>query len=397
MKLGQGRRVIGLQKVFHGIKEFFKRADIFLLVLCILTTVFGIVIISSTTAHLGAKRFVTVQSLALVIGVALYVVFTFVDIDIIAQRREILMVFNIVFISLLFIWGIEGTTGNRSWLEFSFLPFNIQPAEICKITFIIILAKTMSIYRNKVSSIKCVAIISAVLISTTGVIMVASNDAGVALIFVFIFLSMAYVGGVNLGWFAGGLGVIAVCAPLAWTYAVREDQKTRLLMIVDATIDPEGLGVRWQTNQSLRYLQGGGMTGQGLYNGSQTQEGSLFSQHSDFVFSAVGEELGMLGCLLLLILLIAIVMRIIYVGVKSGNYMSRLICVGIAGMLVFQIAVNVGMCLGLFPVIGLTLPFISYGGSSIVTMFAAVGIVSGIRMRPAPDTQARYIRPKYKL
>ena len=119
------------------------------------------------------------------------------------------------------------------------------------------------------------------------------------------------------------------------------------------------------------------------------------AQHTDFIFSAIAEELGMLGCIIVLLLLTAIVIRCIYVGIKSGNYMNRMICCGIAGMLLFQIIINVGMCLGIMPVIGLTLPFISYGGSSIVTMFMAMGVVSGIHMRPAPDGTARYIRPKH--
>ena len=94
-------------------------------------------------------------------------------------------------------------------------------------------------------------------------------------------------------------------------------------------------------------------------------------------------------------LLLGIVARCIFVGVKSGNYMNRQICIGIAGMMIWQIFINVGMCIGLTPVIGLTLPFISYGGSSLLTMFAAMGIISGIHMRPAPDSSAHYIRPTY--
>ena len=176
------------------------------------------------------------------------------------------------------------------------------------------------------------------------------------------------------------------------------DRSNRILMIFDPTIDPQGASVRWHTLNSLASLQGGGMTGQGLFHGSRTQTGGLlFAQHTDFVFSAIGEELGMVGCLLVLLLLTAIVLRCIYVGVKSGSYMNRLICIGIAATFMFQIIVNTGMCMGVFPVIGLTLPFISYGGSSLVTTFAAVGIVSGIRMRPAPDSSARYIRPAYTL
>ncbi len=382
----------------HGlfaIKRFFQKADMLLLGLCTLATVFGIIVISSATVHLGSDRYVLVQSLALLIGIALYLLFTLIDIDIIAERKELLLIFNVLFISTLFIWGVEGTTGNRSWLSFRWLPFNIQPAEICKTTFIIILAKIMSIYRNKISSPLSIVRMSIPLILMVGLILVASDDAGVALIFVFIFLIMTYSGGVNFGWFLVAFAVIAVVTPLVWNWPglIRADQRERILMIFDPTIDPEGLGVRWQTNLSLSYLQRGGMTGLGLYTSPQTRMGTLPAQHTDFIFSVIGEEFGIIGCIFVLVLLGFIVVRCIYIGHRSGSYLNRLICIGIAGMLIFQIIVNVGMCLGLFPVIGLTLPFLSYGGSSIVTMFASMGIVSGIRMRPAPDTSAQYIRP----
>ncbi len=386
-----------MRRVFTAFGEFLRKADMLLLALCVTATGFGIVVISSATAWMGADRFILLQSLALLIGIVLYILLTLIDIDIIAERREVLLIFNILFISTLFIWGVQGNTGNRSWLSFSWLPFSIQPAEICKITFIIILAKTMSIYRNRVSAPMPILQMTGLLAIMVGLILVASDDAGVALPYVFIFLVMAYVGGVNFGWFLAAFAAVAAAAPLVWTRFVREDQKQRILMIFDPTIDPEGLDVRWHTARSLISLQGGGMTGQGLYHGTQTQAGSLNAQHTDFIFSAIGEELGLIGCLFVLLLLTAIVIRCIVVGIQSGSYMNRLICIGIAGMLVFQIMVNVGMCMGVFPVIGLTLPFISYGGTSIVTMFAAMGIVSGIRMRPAPDSAARYIRPAYTL
>lgn len=110
-------------------------------------------------------------------------------------------------------------------------------------------------------------------------------------------------------------------------------------------------------NRSLRALQNGGITGQGLYHGTMVQSGTIPAQHTDLIFSSIGEELGMLGCMAVLILLTAIIIRIIYVGIKSGNYMNRLICVGIAGMLTAQVFINIGVCIGLVPVIGLTLPF----------------------------------------
>lgn len=131
---------------------------------------------------------------------------------------------------------------------------------------------------------------------------------------------------------------------------MREDQRQRILMIFDPSIDPNGTGVRYQTHLSQIYLSAGGLSGQGLGQGVQTQSGVMPAQHTDFIFSVIGNELGMVGCLFTLLILSIILIRCIYVGVKSGSYLNRLICIGIAGMLLFQILVNIGMCLGLFPV-----------------------------------------------
>ena len=142
-------------------------------------------------------------------------------------------------------------------------------------------------------------------------------------------------------------------------------------------------------------LSGGGISGQGLFKGAMLQNHAIAAQHTDFIFSAIGEELGILGCLFTLLLLSAIVARCVHVGLKTPNYMNRLICFGIAAILVLQILINVGMCIGVFPVIGLTLPFVSYGGSSIVTLYLAMGLISGIHMRPDPEARSPYIQPRY--
>ena len=331
------------------------------------------------------------QTLALILGVILYVVFTLIDVDIIAERRELLLIFSAIFILLLFPFG-DTRSGNRSWLDFSFLPFSIQPAEICKIPCIMILAKTMSIRQNKISHISTVLRLAVITVFMFGLIVVASEDLGVALQYLFIFVIMAFVGGVSLLWFLGAGAVLLVASPFLWQF-LSYDRRSRIWVLFDPRIDPLAQDQRYQMNRSLRALQNGGVTGQGLYHGTMVQSGSIPAQHTDLIFSSIGEELGMLGCMAVLILLTAIIIRIIHVGIKSGNYMNRLICVGIAGMLTAQVFINIGVCIGLVPVIGLTLPFFSYGGSSLVTMFFAMGIVSGINMRPAPDSNARYIRP----
>lgn len=377
--------------IWKAIGNYVRRADMILLSLCVAASVFGIVVISSATNYLGNVQFVRTQTLALLLGIVLFVVFTLIDVDIIAERRELLLIFSVLFILLLFPFG-DTRSGNRSWLAFSFLPFSIQPAELCKIPFILILAKTMSIRENKISHISTVMRLAFITLFLFALIVAASEDLGVALQYLFIFVIMAFVGGVNLLWFLGAFSAVVVASPFLWRF-LSEDRRSRIWVLFDSRIDPLAQDERYQMNRSLRALQNGGVSGQGLYQGSMVQSGSIPVQHTDLIFSSIGEELGMLGCMAVLILLTAIIIRIIYVGIKSGNYMNRLICVGIAGMMTAQIFINIGVCIGLVPVIGLTLPFFSYGGSSLVTMFFAMGIVSGINMRPAPDSNARYIRP----
>jgi len=379
-----------MRSVGRAISDFLKKADMVLLLLCIVTTIFGIVVISSATASMGSSRFVMVQTVALLLGIGIYIVLTMIDVDIIAERRELLLIFCVLFIGCLYFWGIEGDTGNKSWLQIPFLPINVQPPEICKIFFIIILAKIMSVNQNKLSSPLNVGKMAVMTAFFFVLIVYVSSDTGVALTYIFIFAVMAFVGGVNMIWFLAAIGAVAAAFPVIWPM-LRDYQKNRILVLFDPSLDPD---TYWQTERSLRYIQNGGISGQGLYNGPLVKGKAMGAQHTDFIFSSIAEELGMLGCVAVLLLLTAIVIRCIYVGIKSGNYMNRIICVGIAGMLLFQIVINVGMCLGILPVIGLTLPFISYGGSSIVTMFMAMGVVSGIHMRPAPDASARYIRPK---
>ena len=192
-----------------------------------------------------------------------------------------------------------------------------------------------------------------------------------------------------LGFFVG----LAVIVPILWNSSlVREDQKNRVMVLFDESIDPLGTTVRYQASRSINAISGGGLTGQGLFQGTQIQSGNVPAQHTDFIFAAIGEELGYAGCALCIGLLVAIILRILYVGAHSQSYFYRQVCVGIAGTLMFQIIINIGMCLGVAPVIGLTLPFFSYGGSSMMSLFIAMGVISSVRMHPSPDSQQRYLR-----
>lgn len=379
-------------KLFDRVREIAKKGDMLLLALCVVATGFGLVMIYAASANEDSSRNIIIQSGCLIAGIIIYFALTAFDIDILAGQRTALFIFNAIFIGLLLIFGIR-VNGNNAWLHFPFLPFNIQPAEVCKISFVIILARTLSVNQTRTSSFRCVGQLLFHTLFIVGLYVFISGDTGVSLIFIFIFLIMAYVGGVSGWWFLAGAGGLAVAAPTLWATVMRDDQKERILALYDPSIDPNGWRVLWQTNQNLKTLRNGGLSGQGLFNGSMTNAGALPARQTDSIFSTIGEQLGMIGCLVVLILLFLIIARIIYVGMKTPDYQNRLICMGIAAMFLFQIIINVGVCLGLLPVIGLALPFFSYGGSSIITSFVAMGIVSGIKMRPAPDTSAHYIRP----
>ena len=382
-----------MEKLKSTVKDVFKKGDMILLALAVVTSIFGIVMIYAASASgVNNSRYITIQTGCLIAGILIYLALTAFDVDILAGQRTILFLFNAGFVLLLLIWGVE-VNGNLSWLDFPFLPFNIQPAEVCKVFYIIILAKTMSVNQTRISSPRSVLFLAFHMLFIVGLIIVISGDMGVALIFVFIFLAMAYTGGVSGWWFLAGAGLIAVAAPTLWQYVFKDYQKNRILALIDPSIDPQGLDELWQTNLNLKALRNGGLTGMGLFNGRITNSGALPARHTDSIFSTIGEQLGLVGCIITLLLLLAIIARIIYVGIKSPDYMNRLICIGIAAMFFFQILINVGVCLGLIPVIGLVLPFISYGGSSMLTSFMALGFVSSIKMRPSRDTSAHYIRP----
>ena len=377
------------------LKEFFKKGDMFLLVLCLITAGFGVIIIASATSAEkfdGNLRYIIIQLLAIFLGTIIYAMISSIDMDFLQENRNLMVAFNMVLLLMLIPFGTDNDTGNRSWLDFPFLPFNIQPAEICKITYIIIMASVMSSHQNRLSSIPSVMHMVFHLGLLVGLNMVLSSDAGVSLIFVFIFIGMAFAGGVSLWWFALAIGGIAVMAPLAWKF-LGQYQQERILILIDPTFDAQGIGARYHSKINLLSLTGGGLTGQGLFNGNRTQGGNLFAQHTDYIFSSVGEELGFFGCVLSRVMELAIIARCIFVGARTPDYMRRLVCFGAASALMFQILINVGMCIGVMPVIGLTLPLISYGPSSVVSIFGMLGLVSGAHARPQSLSHERYVQP----
>ena len=380
-----------MRKITDLFRNFARTGDLVLLFLCLITNSFGCLIVASTTNYMGSSRYIIIQIFAMFLGILIYIILTNIDVEIFTDHRGVLVAFNVLLMAMLIPFGTDNGSGNKSWIDFPLLPVDIQPAEICKITFVMILAKVMAIHQAHLSSLRSVSHMALHAGLMIGMIMVLSHDAGVALIFVFIFIVMVYVAGLNYKWILAGVLALAALLPLVWNYIMDDYQKNRILVLFDPTIDPQGLSIRWHTKNSLLSLTSGGITGQGLFHGSRTQIGALWAQHTDFIFSAIGEELGFFGCLFTLLMLAVIIGRCVYVGLRTPDYCNRMICVGVASAMAFQVISNIGMCLGVMPVIGLTLPFISYGGSSIVSMYLSMGIISSVYAHPTHSQQDLYI------
>ena len=384
-----------MRHYIEELKDFFKKGDMVLLVLCLVVAGFGVICIASATSAEkfgGNFKYIAIQIISIGLGVLMYALVSSIDLDYLSEHRGLMVAFNIFLLLLLIPFGTDNNTGNRSWLHFPGFPVNVQPAEICKITYIIIMASVMSSHQNRISH--PVSVLH--MLMHLGILVVLnlalSSDMGVSLIFVFIFIGMAFAGGVSLWWFALAIGSIAAAFPILWQF-LGQYQRNRILILFDPTIDPQGINERYHSKINLQSLTGGGLMGQGLFQGNRTQGGNLFAQHTDYIFSSMGEELGFAGCVLIMVLELAIIARCIYVGVRCQDYMRRLVCYGAASALMFQLMINVGMCIGVMPVIGLTLPLLSYGGSSVVTIFAMLGLVSGAYARPSSLSHERYVQP----
>ncbi len=373
-----------MKRFFTAIRNYLKRSDALLLFMCLAASGFGVLLIASATNGTGSRSQIIVQTGAIIIGVFLFVLFSVIDVDIIAEKWRLITILGLMLIVSLR-WLGRNAGGNRSWIRF--WGIGIQPAEFVKLSFIISLAHLMSRFKESqnLNNPLALLLLGVFFLAHFGAIIVITGDTGSALVYLFIFVVMLFAAGLKYYWILGAAGALVVAAPYIWYYLLNDNYRSRLLAIVDpAAVDPTGLGVTWQTNLSRAAVASGGVFGQGLFHGASTQQHGIPLQSSDFIFSVVGEELGLVGCVAVVTILMLIVVRCVWIGLKSQSSLGALVCIGMAAMLAFQILENVGMCIGVGPVIGLTLPFFSYGGSSIVTVYVAMGIVSGIRMRPKP-------------
>lgn len=356
------------------LKQHIESIDRKLLAVVALLAGFGTLAVYSATLSYGQNRYVIIQSVAAVLGIVLMTALSFIDYRQLAKKYRLVILLNVALLLFTYVFG-EGVTDktNANWINLGFI--KIQPSEFAKILFIYAFAAHLYFVRdriNKFFTAMTLFLHAAIIIGLTFL----QKDLGTLTIFLFIFAVMCFAGNLNIWYFIAGIAGIVAASPFIWT-KLNYFQKQRILAPYDISIDPNAIGVRHQAVRSMTAISLGGIDGSGYMHGKITQ-GNFSAKHTDMIFATICEEFGFIGALVIIGLYIFLVVRIILVAIRSENTFGCLVCTGVAAMFVIQIIENIGMCLGILPVIGITLPFLSYGGSSALSTYIAIGLVLSV-------------------
>lgn len=343
---------------------------------------FGLVILSSAT-HLNSNANTTKaifqlgkQCAAFGLGAMVICLILLVDYTLIGKYYKELYLISIILLAVVLIPGIGAERGGaRSWLNLG--PLDLQTSEIVKLTFILSYAKIVESKRDRLRTIKDIMPLIIYAIPFLGLLL-AQPDLGTALVFMCIIAAMVFTAGLDGKIIRRTIIIVVALMPIMYML-MADHQKQR----IEAFLHPEDITLKgnYQVMQSLIAIGSGGITGKGLYQGSQNQEDFLPVQDSDFIFAVVGEELGVIGMVFLIGLYIAFIFRLIYAAQQARDFYGTLIVIGVLGMFGYQIIQNIGMTVAVIPVTGVTLPFVSYGGSSMLTSMANLGLVMNVYMR----------------
>ncbi len=347
--------------------------DNFLFWLTLVTAVFGIVMIYSATRSLNTNSNVIIQTGAFLIGVAMMVIISRIDYHIFGHIALPIFGVCIALLALVLFVGSTGNWGARSWIRLG--PIGIQPSEICKIGFAITFAKHLSMVKHQLDRPVTIILLLAHVGVLLGLIML-QPDAGSAMVFCFMFAVVLFAAGISFKYIIPAVLGFAAFVPLAYMFLLSDYQKHRIQVFFNPDMDRLGSG--YNVIQSKIAVGSGQLFGKGFLKGTQNQFGFLPTKHTDFIFSVISEELGFIGALLVILLLFLIIARCIKASQEANDSFGKYLCLGIAAMLIFHTFENIGMCIGLMPVTGIPLPFISYGGTSLLTNMIAVGIVLSV-------------------
>ncbi len=353
-----------------------REMDKTLLIAVIAISLFGIVVITSATKSIG-MRYPIVQTISFLVGLFTIFVASSVDYDVFSRNAKYIYMVNLFLLVIVLIGGVGKEVGGISWLRFgSYL--GLQPSELVKVGFIITLARHLEKVKDSIN--RFMPFIGVLLhIGLLLLLVLMQPDYGTAMVYIFISICMILVAGLQYRYFVGFFGAFLAFAPIAWFFILKPYQKNRFLVFLNPEFDPSDAG--YQVIQSKIAIGSGGFLGQGLMKGTQTQLGLLPAKHTDFIFAVIGEEAGFLGCIIAIGLLIFIIFKCINIARVAKDDFGMFISIGVAAMLLFQTFENVGMCIGVMPVTGIPLPFLSYGGSSMLTNLLAIGLVINVWIR----------------
>ncbi len=369
-----------MKMIFRRIADYIRECDKVLYILCIVTTLFGCVMVLSTTYNYYGKsygQFIT-QIGALGLGVIAMIVISNFDYRKFSRFWFLIALVGIVPVVLTFFIGFApGNTDDKAWLM---LPGNIsfQPAELLKICFCITFGYHCNALGDNIK--KFIHLIPLCIHGAIPVVLIhLQGDDGSALVFALMFVGMMFAAGVKLRYFVIALSVAALALPFVYLFVMNDDQQARINALFFGA-ESDYLNTLYQQYRGRVAMANGGVFGQGLFKGTLTQSGGIPYAYNDFIFTAVGEELGLVGSFGVLILIAAVLIRILRVGFRSKSKLGLVICVGIFTMLFAQTVINIGMCLWLIPVIGVTLPFFSAGGTSLLCTYLGLSVVMSIHM-----------------
>lgn len=355
-------------------RSWLRQFDFSLLGGALVLSLIGLVGIYSATMQGADSSLYLKQAIWIVAGVVLCLVILAIDYRFLTDHAFVLYGITILVLIAVLIFGRE-INGSKSWIRFGGV--GIQPSEPAKIIVILTLASYLADLNENYLRRKDVLILAGITLLPM-LLITMQGDLGTALTFVPILVGTMLVAGFRWRFLAFVLVVVLCIAPLGW-FTLKEHQQQRILVTLNPDLDPDGVG--YQTRQSLIAIGSGGLTGKGLGNGLQSQLGFVPEIHSDFIYSLLSEEHGFLGGAVILALFLAGLLRIVSIGELASDRAGILIVTGVASLLCFHVSVNVGMTLGILPVIGIPLPLLSYGGSSTLSTFMALGLVLNVHFR----------------
>ncbi|HEV8229613.1 MAG TPA: rod shape-determining protein RodA [Candidatus Limnocylindria bacterium] len=355
------------------------RVDPYLLIATLLLIAYGLVMTYAVTAESRTftgdpMQFVIRGAVWAAIGIAVMTVVALFDHAWLGTFAPVLYLLTLGLLAVVLVIGTSSLGAQRS-VNFGGLSF--QFSEVAKVLMIVVLAKYFADRSEKIGS-PLTLLGGLVLLGPAVLLVYRQPDLGTSLVFVAIFFGVAFMAGARLWQLVGLVAIAGAAFPVIWGL-LKPYQQARLVAFLDPYADPQGAG--WNIIQSLIAVGSGGPTGKGLTAGTQSPLGYLPIAESDFVFAGLAEDLGFVGAVILFALYIVLLMAALRVAFRARDAFGMLLASGVVAMLVFQILVNVGMAISLMPVTGIPLPFISHGGSSLVSICFALGVLQSVSMR----------------